>query len=195
MDRVAELGSLGLMEHTILAVILVVVMFLGFSSSVHGQSKAAATPLEVKKTVDAFRGYWVLNGTDTEPGRQPPGQVNLTIDCKPTALGAAVSCSFVGRVTGVGCVEAASVIGYSPEEKVVRWMEISSTGEYHDHRGRWHGNVIEFDLLKFTTSGKRATEYLSISFPSAGQLRLRSVTETGAGKSILKCMGKRLKSE
>jgi len=170
-------------------------MFVRFSSSVHGQSEATATPPEVKKTVDAFRGYWVLTGTETEPGPQPPRQVKLTIDCKPTALGAAVNYSFSGQLAGVGRLEAASVIGYSPDEKVVRWMEISSTGEYHDHRGRWKGDVIEFEPLEYSIAGRKATEYLSINFPSAGKLSLRSVTETGVGKSILECTRKRLRSK
>jgi len=153
------------------------------------------TPPDVKRTTDAFLGRWVLTGTDTEPSPQAPARFNLTIDCKPAALGAAVNCSFVGRLPGVGRVEASSVIGYSPDEQVVRWMEISSTGEYHDHRGQWKGDVIEFEPLEFSISGKKATEYLSIGFPSAGKLTLRSVTETGEGKSILECAGTRLKSK
>jgi hypothetical protein len=169
------------------------IWLLGLPSEVHGQSKGSAMPPEVQRTVDAFLGHWVLTGTDTEPSPQVPVHFNLTIACKPAALGAAVSCSFVGRLPGVGRVEAASVIGYSPDEQVVRWMEISSTGEYHDHRGQWKGDVIEFEPLEYSVSGKKATEYLSIGFPSAGNLTLRSVTETGEGKSILECMGKRLK--
>ena len=157
-----------------------------------GQSNRSAM---VKKTVDAFVGHWVVTGTETEPSSQAPAHFNLVIDCEPTALGAAVSCHFVGRLPGVGPVEAASVIGYSPDEQVVRWMEISSTGEYHDHRGRWKGDVIEFEPLEYSIAGRKATEYLSINFPSAGKLSLRSVTETGEGKSILECTGKRLRSK
>ena len=155
--------------------ILALIGLICLLSRAHGQSKGSVTPPEVKRTADAFLGRWVLTGTDTEPSPQAPVHFNLTIDCKPAALGAAVSCSFVGRLPGVGRVEASSVIGYSPDEQVVRWMEISSTGEYHDHRGQWKGDVIEFEPLEFSISGKKATEYLSIGFPSAGKLTLRSV--------------------
>jgi hypothetical protein len=151
-------------------------------------------PPEVKKTVDAFAGHWVLTGTDKEPGAKEPVHLALTIDCKRTALGAAVNCLFVGQLPGAGRIEAASVIGYSPDEQVVRWMEISSTREYHDHRGRWKGNEIEFEPMAYTISGKQATEHLSVAFPSAGRLTMRSVTETVEGSSTLECTAKRLKA-
>ncbi len=42
---------------------------LAFQSLIaHGQTSDSVTPPEVKKTVDALRGRWVLTGTDTEPG-------------------------------------------------------------------------------------------------------------------------------
>ena len=80
-------------------------------------------------------------------------------------------------------------------ESIVRWMEISSIGEYHDHKGRWKGNGIEFEPLAYSIGGKQATEYLSVSFASPDQMTLRSVTETVDGKSILECAGERLKSK
>src|ERR1051326_7892551 len=160
---------------------------------VHAQSKASANPPEIKKTVDAFVGHWIITGTDTEPGAKAPVKFELTLDCKRTALGAAVTCGFAGKLPNVGPIEAAAVIGYSPEEQVVRWMEISSTGEYHDHRGKWKGDGIEFEPLGYLISGKQATEYLSISFPSADKLLLGSTTKTAEGDSILECTGSRLK--
>jgi hypothetical protein len=174
---------------------LALIALVGMSAAVQGQSKGEAIPPEITKTVNAFRGYWVLNGVDTEPSFQTPVHFQLTISCKPAALGAAVSCDFVGRLPGVGRIEAASVIGYSPEEQVIRWMEISSTGEYHDHRGKWKGDGIDFEPLEFSISGNKATEDLSVAFPSPGKLILRSVTETAEGKSTLQCTGKRLSSK
>ena len=163
-------------------------------SLAHAQTeRAAKPPPEVKKTVDAFVGHWVLTGTNQEPSSREPVHFKLAIDCRPASLGAAVSCLIAGRLPGVGPVEAAAVIGYSPDEQQVRWMEISSTGEYHDHKGRWNGDTIEFEPLLYSISGRQATEYLSIRFPSAGQQILRSVTETSEGKSILEWSGKRRK--
>lgn len=159
------------------------------------QSEKQATPTEVKRTVDAFLGHWVLTGTDTEPGAKVPAHFDITIDCKPAALGAAVTCGFAGRLPSAGPIEAASIIGYSPDEQLVRWMEISSTGEYHDHKGRWKGDTIDFEPLTYSIGGKQATEYLSISFASPDKMTLRSITETADGKSILECAGKRLKSK
>jgi hypothetical protein len=119
----------------------------------------------------------------------------MTLDCKRTALGAAVTCGFAGKLPNVEPIEAAAVISYSPEEQVVRWMEISSTGEYHDHRGRWKGDEIDFEPLEYPVSGQKATEYLRIGFPASGKLRLTSVTATGEGKLVLKCKGQRVESK
>ena len=163
--------------------------------AVLAQNQQHATPPEVKRTVDAFLGHWVLAVRDTELGAKVSAHFEITIDCKPAALGAAVTCGFASQVPGVGPIEAASVIGYSPDEQLVRWMEISSIGEYHDHKGRWKGNGIEFEPLAYSIGGKQATEYLSVSFASPDQMTLRSVTETVDGKSILECAGERLKSK
>jgi len=162
------------------------------SGVVEAQAEGPATPPpEIKKTVDAFVGHWVLAGTDQEPGSAMPAHFKVIFDCKRTSLGAAVVCTIAARIPGVGPIEAAAVIGYSPDEQRVRWMEISSTGEYHDHRGEWNGDTIAFEPLAYTISGATATEYLSIRFPSPGHQDLRSVTETTEGKSILEWAGPR----
>src|SRR5689334_12414968 len=109
-------------------------------------AQAPARPPEVKRTVDAFAGRWSFVGIDLEPGAKAAAKLTMKIDCKRAALGAAVNCTIAGQSAG-GRIEAAAVIGYSPDEKVVRWMEISSTAEYHDHRGVWKGSTIEFEPL------------------------------------------------
>jgi hypothetical protein len=149
-----------------------------------------AAPPEVARTTTSFAGHWVLDGTSTDPG-QAPAHVQGTIDCSPAALGAAVNCSIAVQIEGFGPVEAAAVIGFSPDEKVVRWMEISSTGEYHDHRGPWKGDSIDFVPLSYVAGGENATEYLRVGFPSAGQMVLKATTKTAGGDSVLECRGKR----
>jgi hypothetical protein len=180
------------MKRAILAAILMVTLL---PSRVRSQSKESAAAPEIKKTVDAFVGHWIISGTDMEPGAKGPLKFELTLDCKPTALGAAVTCSFAGNLPNVGPLEAAAVIGYSPEEQVIRWMEISSTGEYHDHKGKWKNDEIEFEPLEYSVLGKKATEYLRIGFPASGKLTLTSLTETAEGKAVLECMGKRVESK
>jgi len=147
---------------------------------------------QIKKTVDAFVGHWIISGRETAPSAKAPAKFELTLNCRRTALGAAVTCGFASKLPDVGPIEAAAVIGYSPDEQVVRWMEISSTGEYHDHRGRWKGDEIDFEPLAYSVSGQKATEYLRIGFPANGKLNLTSVTETSEGKSVLECTGKRI---
>jgi len=153
----------------------------------HAQSSAAP---EVAKTVDAFHGQWALTGTDAEPGASAV-RLTITIDCDVVALGAAVNCLIAGELPGVGPIAAAAVVGYSPDKGLVRWMEISSTGEYHDHKGKWREHEIEFEPLAYIVGGQKATEYLHIDFPSAGRLVLHAVTETAGGTSTLDCTGTR----
>jgi len=145
---------------------------------------------EVRKTVDAFAGHWTLTGTDLEPGATTPAVVNGTMDCKPAALGAAVSCLIAADISGTR-IEAATVIGYSPDDHLVRWMEISSTGEYHDHRGQWKGNQIAFRPLTYTAAGAKITEYFGLSFASADSVIWKATTKTREGESRLVLTGTR----
>ena len=151
---------------------------------------APPSPPEVSKTVGAFAGHWTLTGTDLEPGATMPAVVNGTMDCKPAALGAAVSCLIAAEVSGTR-IEAATVIGYSPDEHLVRWMEISSTGEYHDHRGPWKGDQIVFKPLSYTAAGAKMTEYFALSFASADSVMWKATTKTPEGASRLLLTGKR----
>ena len=107
----------------------------------------------------------------------------MEIDCKSASLGVAVVCRLRGTVTGFGPVEATSLVGYDPEEKVVHWMEISSTGEYHDHKGPWKDDRVVFEALTYTVAGKKCTERFSLLFPAPNKMRLKSVTKTADGES------------
>src|SRR5689334_23432323 len=170
--------------------VILVSMALGALTTVVSGEDAAPLPPDVKKTVDTLAGHWVLTGTRSEPGAKVPASVKAVIDCKTAARGAALSCLISADVSG-SPVEAASVIGYSPDEHVVRWMEISSTGEYHDHRGTWQGTEIKFEPLTYTTAGAKMTEYLTIAFPTPSKMILKSTTRTSDGPSRLELTGTR----
>ena len=70
-------------------------------------------------------------------------------------------------------------------------MEISSTAEYHDHRGVWKGSSIECEPLPYMVMGKRFVEKLNVSFPSPGTLVLKSVTEMPEGPSVIEGTARR----
>jgi hypothetical protein len=161
-------------------------------SSAH--EEPPAVPPEVQKTVDALSGHWSLEGTGLEPGAKAPVAVKGTVDCKPVSLGAAVSCVTLADVGGFR-VEAAMVVGYSPDERVVRWMEISSTGEYHDHRGPWKGDEIPFEPLAYTSSGVKMTEYFTLGFPAPDTMRWKWTTETPDGKSTYDLLATRVAAQ
>lgn len=169
--------------NTCRAVILLLVLVI--VSHAQDKSNVSATPPEVRQTVNRLLGHWKFQGTETEPNAKDPFKVALTIDCRPTALGAAVVCDLKGSMADSGSVEATAVVGYSPDERVVRWMEISSSGEYHDHRGGWKGNALEFEPLTYTVLGKRYTEKFSLAFPSDGELLLKAITESTDGVSVI----------
>jgi hypothetical protein len=145
---------------------------------------------EIKKTVDTFVGHWTLTGTNAEPDTKVPASVKATIDCKPQVFGAAVSCLIAADVSGTR-IEAVTIIGFSPDENGVRWMEISSTGEFHNHRGVWKGNEIQFEPLSYTVSGEKMTEHFSVRFPSADKMLFTAITQTSTGTSRLELTGTR----
>jgi len=160
-------------------------LMLVTASHAQNDNNALAAAPEIKQTVNRLSGHWKFQGTDTESQAKEPSKVALTIDCRPTALGAAVVCDFRGNVADSGSVEATAVVGYSPDEHVVRWMEISSSGEYHDHRGNWKGNALEFEPLSYTVPHKGYTEKFSLRFPTDRELLLKAVTEGAGGVSII----------
>ncbi len=111
--------------------LLTLMSLMSMTTAVYPQqtAEAPAAPPEVKKTVDALVGHWSFAGTDAEPGTAEAAKVTMAFDCVTAALGAAVACTFAGQPAGVGRVEAAAVIGYSPDEKAVR-ASITNTEEF-----------------------------------------------------------------
>jgi hypothetical protein len=88
-------------------------------------------------------------------------------------------------------VELTSVIGFSPDERIVRLMEISSSGSYHDHRGRWQDDQIVFEPLTYSVSGRKTTEHFAIRVPEPGKMTIESIEEGAEGKSTMLLTGAR----
>ena len=154
-----------------------------------GQSGSAAASPEVKKVVEANLGHWNLTGTLTDPNSKTPSRLTVTIQCEAAALGMAVSCRVASDETGGGHAETVSIMGYSPDDQLVHLMEVSSSGSYHEHKGRWKGNVIQFERMVKVVAGKRIVEEFSIGFPSPGTITIKSVEETAEGRSTMELMG------
>jgi len=167
--------------------IVVIALLMNIQLALHAQSKKAAVPPEIAKTVNSFRGHWILKGTDIEPGSTKPTPMTAVMDCESVALGNAVRC----RLKSDDHSELASLIGYSPDEGVVRLMEISSAGANHVHTGPWDGNVIRFEKLSYTEAGEKRVETFAIGFPSPGKMTVRSVTETAEGTDTMDLVGTR----
>ncbi len=157
-----------------------------------GQHRDQTGSPEVKRTTDAFLGHWTMTGMLREPNAREPVRLTSRMDCELTALGKAVTCHVVTDGTDGSRVELTSVIGFSPDERMVRLMEISSSGSYHDHRGRWHGTKIVFEPLTYSVSGRRTTEHFSISVPAPGKVTIESTEEGAGGKSTMELAGARL---
>jgi hypothetical protein len=160
--------------------------------AVHARGAGVVERLEVAKTVDAFLGHWTMTGTYLEARTGPVASLTSRMDCELTGLGKAVTCHVVTVGSDGSRVELTSIVGYSPDEKLVRLMEISSSGSYHDHRGRWHGDRIEFEPLSYSVSGRRTTEHFSIAIPSAGKMTIQSVEVGAQGKSTTELAGSRV---
>src|SRR5262245_31132604 len=105
---------------------------------------------EVARTVEALSGHWTFTGEGTDSSGGKPASTTRPLDGRKAALGAAVSFTLSGKMAGFGPFEAATIVGFNADDSRVYWMEISSTGEYHTHLGRWIGDTIDFDPLTFT---------------------------------------------
>jgi hypothetical protein len=165
------------------------VVIVASTLAAHAEAPPAGM-VEIKRTVDTLVGHWALTGTDMEPGAKVSVPAKLTMDCAPTALRKAVSCH-VWVELGRDQIEAAFMIGYNPDEQVVRWMEIASSGEYHDHKGRWIGDEIQFEPLPYTISGVKMTEYFTASFPSPGKTLWKWTVEASHGNQVVELTGSR----
>jgi hypothetical protein len=170
---------------------MICVIWLAVGGYAQSVNEAQTLSPEVKRTVDVLVGQWRFEGRDAEPGAKEQLRVTMAFDCRLAALGAAVACTLSGNVANSGPIEAASIVGYDSDEQIVHWMEISSTGEYHDHRGKWKGEMIAFEPLVYKNAGKKYTETFTLSFPSAGTFVLKSVTETHEGLSTITGIAKR----
>jgi hypothetical protein len=164
---------------------IICLISIAMASYAQSQGESHTQPPPVKRTVDALVGHWTFKGSDAEPGVKEPLNVSMEIDCRLAVLGAAVTCTLRGNVTNSGPIEAATIVGYDPDEQIVHWMEISSTGEYHDHKGKWKGEMIVFEPLVYMSAGKKCTETFTLNFPSIGTFTLNSATETTAGLSTI----------
>jgi len=158
----------------------------------HGQDHDQTGSPEVKRTTDAFLGHWTMTGTLREPNAREPVRLTSRMDCELTALGKAATCHVVTDGTDGSHMELTSVVGFSPDEHLVRLMEISSSGSYHDHRGRWQDRKIVFEPLTYSVSGRRTTEHFSIGVPAPGKLTIESTEEGVSGQSTMELAGARL---
>lgn len=155
----------------------------------YGQDRGAPEAPEVKKTVNAFLGHWTMTGTYREPNVRASVRLTSSMDCQLTALGKAVTCHVLTEGTDGSRVELTSVVGFSPDEGLVRLMEISSSGSYHDHKGRWQGNRVVFEPLTYSVAGRKTTEHFSIEILSSGKMTIESIEEGAEGKSTMELAG------
>ena len=132
-------------------------------------------PAEVAQTVGAFKGNWSFDATLNAPGMPKPATFKMTFNCKPIALGNAVSCESKAK-TPMGPYEGTFLIGYDPFSKAVHFISVTSELEIHDHVCQWdQGMAGKFGLgctpLKAGTGadGKEITEDLMIAFHNDGK--------------------------
>jgi hypothetical protein len=144
---------------------------------------APPPPPEVQKTVEAFTGNLVFDGSLTLPDGKPQ-PTKLRLDCKKTALGKGVVCAGSGTLPGLGPWQATFMIGYDTHLKVVRFMSLTSDDEIHDHRCTWKSDsALECLPLQAGMGGQPITEDLGFVV-NPKMLTLKSVTTMKDGGRI-----------
>ena len=162
-----------LFPKTILALILMTSPLM--AADVRDQAPAVSP--DGKKTVDAFAGRWTLEGTIVMPGDRPKPAV-MKMDCRKTAKGKAVACTFSGPFEG------SALVAYDPFSKAVHFMAVTSDDEVHDHKCRWESDQkLACEPLKGGMAGMAITEDLEFS-AGPKKLGLRAVmTMPDGGKA------------
>ncbi len=164
----------------------------GMISTARAESAPPPPPApELKKTVDAFMGKWVYDTTITMPDGKSE-KAKLTMDCKKTAVGKAVSCAWSGKLSD-GPFEGTSVVGYDTFGKAVHFMGIFSDEEVHDHKCMWKGNSLQCEPLKGGMSGGPVTEDFSLTFEGKTSSWKSICTFQDGGKATFEATGKRVK--
>ncbi len=119
---------------------------------------------ELKKTVDAFAGTWIFDGSVTM-GATKPKQAKSTLVCTRVAGGKAVSCIEDAVITDLGPMQSAFLIGYDTFGKRVHFMAMTSDEAVHDHPCTWRTDrVLECEPLKAGMNGAPITEDFSVVF-------------------------------
>jgi hypothetical protein len=143
--------------------ILTVTMLLAplVAADARGVEAPPAPSPEVKKTVDAFEGRRTLEGTIVMPGEGPKA-ATMKMDCRKTAKGKAVACTFSGPFDG------SALVAYDPYSKAVHFMAVTSDDEVHDHACQWQADQkLVCAPLKAGMSGMAITE--DLEFFGAGK--------------------------
>jgi len=153
----------------------------------------ATRPPEIRKTVDAFAGRWVMDTTITAPGG-PPQKAPLKVICRETANGKAVTCDMSGKIPGSGPLEAAFIVGFDTFGKRVHFMAITSDEEVHDHVCKWtDASTLACDPLKGGLMGEPITEDFVITSENQKLLFKSAMTMKDGGRIVFDGVGRRRK--
>lgn len=140
-------------------------------------------PPDVQRTVNAIAGKW--SGQLTAKVGGATETFNWTMDCKAVALGAGAACSNGGKAS-FGVLAESCLLAYDPEGKAVHYMCVTSSGEVHDHKGRWRDDkTVEFEPLQAGLMGKPITETIRWYFPDANTITKSSVVTMPDGSSMV----------
>jgi carbon monoxide dehydrogenase subunit G len=152
---------------------------------------AAVQPPEIKKTVDAFAGRWIMDTTITAPGSAPQ-KAPLKVTCRETAGRRAVTCDMIGNIPGSGPMEAAFIVGYDTFGKRVHFMAITSDEEVHDHVCRWtDASTLACDPLKGGLMGEPVTEDFVVTSGAQKLLFKSTMTLKDGSRIVFDGVGRR----
>ena len=164
----------------------IVITILGLTiSGLIQQSQAYPTPAhaEVERTVEAINGKWVGKMTAKVP-KFPVEVFDWTMNCNVVARGFGASCTNGGKAS-IGELAETCLLAYDTDGKAVHYMCVTSSGEVHDHKGKWtDAKTIEFEPLRGGMMGQTIIETIRWHFPTLNTIVKTSEVKLSDGSSM-----------
>ncbi len=147
------------------------------STAVAGKSAATANLPDKVAQMHCMVGNWQGAASITMGGQT--AELELSMDCKATSGGHAITCK--SRFSGAGMLhEETDLFGWDPETDTYHWYSVTNAGDAHDHVAKPPKGPTLTWVYKGKKDGKPFVEKIAMTFnKDASQIRLANTGTIG----------------